>query len=87
MSKGELGEDLENLQAEYRYKISQMTQNFRNGKYYNPRNYKRMAEILAGYMAANDELEQLLNLRYKAKQNDWFKPSKYSEYLDKILKI
>ena len=87
MSKGELCEDLENLQAEYRYKISRMTENFRNGKYYNPKIYKRMAESLAGYMAANDELEQLLNLRWKGHQNEWFKPSKYSEYLDRILKI
>ena len=87
MSKGELGEDLENLQAEYRYKISRMTENFRNGKYYNSKIYKRMAETLAGYMAAYDELEQLLDLRCKGQQNEWFKPSKYNEYLDRILKI
>lgn len=86
MSKGELGEDLESLQTEYRYKISCMTENFRNGKYHNPKIYKRMAETLAGYMSAYDELEQLLNLRWQAKQNEWFKPSKYSEYLDRILK-
>ncbi|HIT92540.1 MAG TPA: hypothetical protein IAD11_06410 [Candidatus Stercorousia faecigallinarum] len=87
MSKGELGEDLGNLQAEYRYKISRMTENFRNGKYYNSKIYKRMAETLAGYMAAYDELEQLLDLRWKGQQNEWFKPSKYNEYLDRILKI
>ncbi len=87
MSKGELSTDLENLQAEYRYKISQMTEKFRKGQYYNPKYYKRMAETLAGYMSANDELEQLLDLRWKAQQNEWFKPSKYSEYLDRILNI
>lgn len=63
-----------------------MTENFRNGKYHNPKIYKRMAETLAGYMNAYDELEQLLNLRWKSQQNGWFKPSKYSEYLDRILK-
>ena len=46
-----------------------------------------MAETLAGYMAAYDELEQLLDLRWKGQQNEWFKPSKYNEYLDRILKI
>ncbi len=87
MSKGELSLDLENLQAEYIYKINQMTEKFRNGQYYNPKIHKRMAETLAGYMSAYDELEQLLDLRWKAQQNEWFKPSKYSEYLNRILKM
>lgn len=86
MSKGELSEDLENLLAEYRCKISQMSMKFRNNEYHY-KTRKKMAKILACYMASNEELEQLMDIRYEATQKEWFKPSKYSEYLDSILKF
>lgn len=86
MSKGELSEDLENLQKEYRCKISQMSMKFRNNEYHY-KTRKKMAEILACYMASNDELEQLMDIRYEATQKKRFKPSKYGEYLDNILKF
>lgn len=86
MSNGELSKDLENLQAEYRYKISQMSMKIRNNEYhYKTRN--KMAEILAGYMASSDELEQLMDIRYEAKEKGWIRPSKYGEYKDRIMKF
>ena len=86
MAKGELSEDLEKLKSEYTYKISQMSTKFRNYEY-NYKIRKKMAEVLASYMSSLDELEQLLELHWKAQQDGYFKPSKYSEYKKKILNI
>lgn len=74
---GELTNDLENLAKEYSRKINDMSLKFKNGEYHHKR-LRKMAEILATYMASLDEL-QLIQQR-PSYQN------KYSEYKNYIIK-
>ncbi len=84
MSKGEFWTDLEELKNEYSYKISLMSNKFRNNEY-NHKTMKKMAEILAGYMSSYDEIKQAIDFLSKNEERI-FEPSKYSCYKEKIIR-